>query len=57
MSDKFEIIGGKPLSGEITVGGAKNVAMKVIVAGLLTEETLTVHNIPLISSVLGTANV
>ena len=36
--DKFIISGGKPLKGTITVGGAKNVAMKVILAGLLTDE-------------------
>lgn len=55
--EKFIITGGKPLKGEITVGGAKNVAMKVIVAGLLTDEPLIVNNIPLISSVLGTTKI
>lgn len=53
--EKFIIRGGKPLRGTVVVSGAKNVAMKVIVASLLTEEPLVVHNVPLISSVLGTA--
>ena len=55
--EKFVITGGRPLKGTVTVGGAKNVAMKAVVAGLLTNETLTVANIPLISSVLGTAKI
>lgn len=55
--EKFIIIGGQPLKGEITVGGAKNVAMKVILAGLLTDEKIIIHNVPLISSVLGTARI
>src|SRR5947207_540744 len=57
MTKREELIvrGGTPLVGEIKVSGAKNVAMKVILAGLLTEEKITVDNIPLISSVFGTA--
>lgn len=52
--DQFKITGGVKLKGEITVSGAKNVAMKVILAGLLTDETLIVKNCPDISSVRGT---
>ncbi len=55
--EKFIVSGGKPLKGSIRVGGAKNVAMKVIIAGLLTDETLVIDNVPLISSVLGTAKI
>lgn len=55
--EKFVITGGKPLKGTVTVGGAKNVAMKVILAGLLTDEPLTIHNVPQISSVLGTTKI
>lgn len=51
----FKITGGNRLSGEILVSGAKNVAMKVILAGLLTDEEIIIKNIPHISSVLGTA--
>lgn len=53
--DKLKIIGGNKLTGEIKVSGAKNVAMKVILAGLLTDEPIFVKNVPLISSVVGTA--
>jgi UDP-N-acetylglucosamine 1-carboxyvinyltransferase len=55
--DKLIIQGGSRLQGEIKVSGAKNVAMKVILAGLLTEKTLIISNIPHISSVFGTIDI
>ena len=42
----FIIEGGTPLSGEITPQGAKNEALQVICATLLTNEEVTIHNIP-----------
>jgi UDP-N-acetylglucosamine 1-carboxyvinyltransferase len=42
----FEIIGGKQLKGEIVPQGAKNEALQVISAVLLTEEKVTISNIP-----------
>jgi UDP-N-acetylglucosamine 1-carboxyvinyltransferase len=42
----FEIIGGKQLEGTIIPQGAKNEALQVICACLLTEEKITIHNIP-----------
>ena len=42
----FIIEGGHPLSGEITPQGAKNEALQVICASLLTEEEVVIHNIP-----------
>ena len=42
----FEIIGGKKLKGEITPQGAKNEALQVINAVLLTPEKVTINNIP-----------
>lgn len=50
------IKGGNKLSGEIQVSGAKNAAMKVILASLLTDEELKIKNVPSISSVNGTVN-
>jgi UDP-N-acetylglucosamine 1-carboxyvinyltransferase len=47
----FEIWGGKPLKGEIIPQGAKNEALQVISAVLLTEETVTISNIPDIKDV------
>jgi UDP-N-acetylglucosamine 1-carboxyvinyltransferase len=48
---KYVITGGKKLEGKIKVSGAKNVALKVIVASCLTSEKVTIHNVPLISDV------
>lgn len=42
----FEIIGGKPLKGEITPQGAKNEALQILCATLLTPETVTIKNVP-----------
>jgi UDP-N-acetylglucosamine 1-carboxyvinyltransferase len=44
--DKLVIQGGVPLSGEIRVSGAKNAALPVLCASLLTAGTLDVRNIP-----------
>lgn len=44
--NSFEIHGGIPLQGEVTPQGAKNEALQIIAATLLTQEKVTVHNIP-----------
>lgn len=43
---KLKIIGGNPLNGTIAVSGAKNAALKLMCAGLLSGETLTLNNMP-----------
>lgn len=47
----FEIAGGKPLKGEIIPQGAKNEALQVISAALLTSQKVTISNIPDIKDV------
>ncbi|MCX6243755.1 MAG: UDP-N-acetylglucosamine 1-carboxyvinyltransferase [Bacteroidetes bacterium] len=47
----FEITGGRQLKGEIIPQGAKNEALQVICACLLTSEKVTIHNIPAIRDV------
>lgn len=47
--DKFIIKGGKKLKGKASVSGAKNVALKAVVAACLTDEEVVIENIPLIS--------
>ena len=42
----FEIIGQRPMKGEITPQGAKNEALQVLCAVLLTQQKVTIHNIP-----------
>jgi UDP-N-acetylglucosamine 1-carboxyvinyltransferase len=46
MSNAFEIQGGKPLKGEITPQGAKNEALQILSAVLLTDQKITISNIP-----------
>jgi len=48
---KFIINGGKTLSGKISVSGAKNSALKIIPAALLSEEKITIKNLPEIEDV------
>jgi UDP-N-acetylglucosamine 1-carboxyvinyltransferase len=44
--DKFLIKGGKPLHGTVAISGAKNSALPIMTASLLTAEKVTLHNIP-----------
>ena len=44
--DRILIQGGTPLSGSIDISGAKNAALPLMTACLLTEETLTLRNVP-----------
>ena len=44
--DTFKIEGGAPLKGDIQPQGAKNEALQILCAVLLTKETVTIHNIP-----------
>lgn len=46
MADAFEITGGKKLSGTLVPQGAKNEALQIICAALLTEEEVIISNIP-----------
>jgi len=47
----FEIIGGKKLKGEIQPQGAKNEALQILSAVLLTDQKITISNIPDIKDV------
>jgi len=48
----FEVTGGAPLRGEIVPQGAKNEALEILCAVVLTAEKVTVHNLPQIEDVL-----
>lgn len=52
MSDSYLIRGGKPLKGEVILSGAKNVALKTIIAALMFEGDVILKNIPRINDVL-----
>jgi len=46
MMDKLRITGGSPLHGEISISGAKNSALPILCASLLTADTLALSNVP-----------
>ncbi len=49
--DKIKIAGGGPLNGVIPISGAKNAALPLMIASLLTRDTLTLANMPLLADV------
>ena len=49
--DKIRIRGGNTLSGEISISGAKNAALPLMIASLLSDETLTLQNVPRLADV------
>jgi UDP-N-acetylglucosamine 1-carboxyvinyltransferase len=54
--DKLVIQGGVPLTGEVRVSGAKNAALPILCAALLTPETLRLQNVPHLRDVTTTLN-
>ncbi len=50
--DKIKIAGGGPLNGVIPISGAKNAALPLMIASLLTRDTLTLANMPLLADVM-----
>ena len=48
---KFVVTGGTPLRGEVRIAGAKNAVLKLMAAAALTDEPVTLHNVPRISDV------
>ena len=49
--DRIRIKGGRPLQGEITISGAKNAALPLMAAGLLTDDRLVLSNVPQLADV------
>ena len=49
--DRIRIRGGRPLAGEIQIGGAKNAALPLMAAGLLTEERVILSNVPKLADI------
>ena len=54
--DSLRIVGGAPLKGEIPISGAKNAALPLMAACLLTEGRLTLSNVPYLADVITMAN-
>jgi UDP-N-acetylglucosamine 1-carboxyvinyltransferase len=49
--DRIRIVGGTPLRGTIPISGAKNATLPLMIASLLTEETLVLENVPRLADV------
>ena len=49
--ERIRIVGGRKLSGSIPISGAKNAALPLMIASLLTPETLTLDNVPRLADV------
>jgi UDP-N-acetylglucosamine 1-carboxyvinyltransferase len=50
--DRIRISGGKPLHGTIPISGAKNATLPLMIASLLTDQTLTLENVPRLADVV-----
>ena len=44
--DQYVIKGGNPLVGEVEIGGAKNAALAILAAAIMTDETVLIENLP-----------
>jgi UDP-N-acetylglucosamine 1-carboxyvinyltransferase len=50
--DRIRIVGGRPLNGTIPISGAKNATLPLMIASLLTDETLILDNVPRLADVV-----
>ena len=49
--DRIRVVGGRPLNGTIRISGAKNAALPLMIASVLTEQALTLENLPRLADV------
>jgi UDP-N-acetylglucosamine 1-carboxyvinyltransferase len=49
--DRIRIVGGRPLSGAIPISGAKNATLPLMIASMLTDQTLILDNVPRLADV------
>src|ERR1700721_1403371 len=49
--DRIRIVGGRPLTGTIPISGAKNATLPLMIASLLTDQTLMLENVPRLADV------
>mgnify|MGYP000862968458 CR=1 FL=1 len=49
--DKLRIVGGRRLNGELSISGAKNAALPILCAALLTSEPVTLRNVPQLNDI------
>ena len=46
IMEQYVVKGGVPLRGEVSIGGAKNAALGILAAAIMTDETVTIENVP-----------
>ena len=49
--EQYIIKGGNPLVGEVEIGGAKNAALAILAAAIMTDETVQIDNLPDVNDV------
>src|SRR5690625_7149331 len=49
--DKLSIKGGRPLHGEVTISGAKNAALPILCASLLSSDSISLSNVPALNDI------
>lgn len=48
---KYVVVGGKPLAGDVVISGAKNAALGILAASIMTDEQVTIENLPDVSDI------
>ena len=51
LAEKFRIVGGDALKGEVSIGGAKNAVLKILAATILVKGTTKIYNVPRLTDV------
>ena len=51
--EQYIIKGGNPLVGEVEIGGAKNAALAILAAAIMTDETVLIDNLPDVNDIIG----
>lgn len=54
--DKIRVVGGRPLSGRVSISGAKNAALPAMAASLLTSDRIELENVPYVRDILTMRN-
>ena len=50
--EQYVIKGGNPLVGEVEIGGAKNAALGILAAAVMTNQEVTIENVPNVRDIL-----
>ena len=53
--EQYVVKGGVPLRGKVSIGGAKNAALGILAAAIMTDDTVTIENVPNVSCLLYTS--